>query len=491
MAHALVFHSAADTESVKALLVGLNGLPMTLISGAVPVGVQFGGRVVMVWSRQAAALYADGSMPALPRGSLILRLDDHPLPAGVSSEAAVLQVVGDGADALRLEAALSKAPLGGASSAGRSPPARGDRRPPGSSAPARPPAARASARSLVFYNAADSESLNVVLSGLGDSRALPIAAPVPAGVRFGGRVVLVWSAHAAESYAAAPPPPLPRDTVVVCVDDTPLPPVMTTDLRVLRLRKDASNAAQVQALMASEGGVRPQGGPVAMRPLPAVRRPAVSPLRSRELTASASPARARAASRRQAQSASVVLSASAFGTLTAVALGSVFPADTIVTPSFAATPDNESTSYLMAEQAEAHARQVAATAAFQGVVAPNVASVTFSADEMQALTQRLEQSDQELSAARAWSDGFINRLQGLSARAPDAMPAMGAVPRGPSTSASAPAAAEAPALAQAEPAADSFALRDRFTQVEPMAHPVDRIADIASAAPPMSRDGGA
>lgn len=352
------------------------------------------------------------------------------------------------------------------------------------------------AHALVFHSAADSESVKALLVGVSDMQVLPITGPVPARVQFGAPVVMVWSSHAAAQYDNGTVPALPRNSVVLCLDDTPLPSLEASPPMAMRAQGDGADADRLAAaLLATSATPAPPPRRAAVAtPRPSLDRPRRPSTLSRPAdtvaVTAASPARAKAAARRQAQSASVVLSASAFGALTAVALGSVFPADTIVTPSFASTPENELTSQAMAEQAEAHARRVAATAGFEGVIAQNVSSVTFSADEMQALTQKLEQSDQELNAALAWSDGFIDRLQGLSARAAEAMPAMGAVPRAPSTSASAPAAAP-PALAQEAPEAAPIGLRDRFTQVEPMAHAVDRISDIASAAPPLSRDTGA
>lgn len=344
------------------------------------------------------------------------------------------------------------------------------------------------AHALVFHSAADSESVKAMLVGLNGLQVLPIRGPVPARVQFGGRVVMVWSSHAAAEYAAGAAPPLPRNSVVVCLDDTPLPAIMTTQPLALRAQGDGADSGRLMAALSAAPAARRPVGTAARPALDRARRP--SPLPRPAPEAAAAPVRAKGAARRQTQSASVVLSASAFGTLTAVALGSVFPADTIVTPSFAATPNTESTTASVAHQIAAQARPIAAVAGFDGVMAPSGVSVTFSADEMQALTDKLAQSDQELSAARAWSDGLINRLQGLSARAPDAMPAMGAVPRGPSTSANAQPAGEAASLAQGEPAGDALVLRDRFTQVEPMNYAVDRIADIAAAAPTVERNSG-
>ncbi len=91
---------------------------------------------------------------------------------------------------------------------------------------------------------------------------------------------------------------------------------------------------------------------------------------------------------------------------------------------------------------------------------------------------------------RFWSDGVINRLQGLAERTPEAMPAMAPGPVSPSAPATSTASASDPSLSQATPALELVALRDRFAQVEPMVHAVDRVSALASAAPTASRDRG-
>jgi hypothetical protein len=315
-----------------------------------------------------------------------------------------------------------------------------------------------------------------MLLGLNEVPVLAISGPVPAGLQFGSRVIVVWSRHAAVEFADSETPNLPRNAVVMCLDDTPLPAFLSKGRFPIRAEHDGDDGFRLKSALS---GVSANN-----RLARAYRAEGDSPRQAN------SPVRAKVASSRQVQSASVVVSAGAFGTLTAVALGAVFPGESIVTPSFAANPTNESTTMDARQDHLEQSHEMAVNATFEGVMTPGGVSVTFSADEMQAVTQLLAQSDHDLNAARAWSDGLINRLQGLSARAPDAMPAMGAVPRGPSTSASAQPAEDAASLAQGEPAGDALVLRDRFTQVEPMNYAVDRIADIAAAAPTVERNSG-
>jgi hypothetical protein len=348
------------------------------------------------------------------------------------------------------------------------------------------------AHALVFHSAADREGLGTVMAGLEGLSVLSIPGPVPAGVHFGSRVVVVWSRHAAAEFeAGSAGASLPRNSVILQLDDTPLPVALASGARAIAIVGDGADAARLKAALTNDPlaravvtSGRPRRGPARRLATPSDRARGQAP-RPEKLT------RFKAATQRRTQTAFMVLSASAFGTLTAWGLGSTVPAEVIVTPSFANVfQAGAFDAGLVRYEHAARTRGLEASAAFQGATSPDAGSIVFSADEVQTLTEKLDQAELAMIGIRFWSDGVINRLQGLAERTPEAMPAMAPGPVSPSAPATSTASASDPSLSQATPALELVALRDRFAQVEPMVHAVDRVSALASAAPTASRDRG-
>ena len=347
------------------------------------------------------------------------------------------------------------------------------------------------AQALIFHSAEDGESLRALLSGLDGLSVLSIPGPVPAGVQFGSRVIVAWSRHAAAAFnAEAGAPNLPRNSVVVRLDDTPLPLIYGSGVRAVAAMGDGADALRLKTALTSGpsalAGVasgRARVGPARRLAAPLDRAPAQPPRREK-LT------RFKVASRRRAQTAFMVLSASTFGTLSAWGLGSAVPADALVTPSFASGLLAAPADAMVRHEHLAETRQIAGAATFQGMAAPSEGAITFSADEMQSLTQSLDHAETAMVGIRVWSDGVINRLQGLASRAPEAMPIMAPAPLVRASPEAATASASGPALSQGAFSPELVVLRDRFAQVEPMVHAVDRVGELASAAPTASRDRG-
>jgi hypothetical protein len=338
------------------------------------------------------------------------------------------------------------------------------------------------AQSIFFHNAADKERVQALANGL-QQPALHVASPVPGAVVFGPRVVVIWSQHAAADYQPAGPK-VPANAIVVQLDETPLPASLSgLNARMVASGDSAGDADRLARLITPVLGDRAApAAPVARRAQP-VARP-VGAMR-----------------RRHAQSASVVTAAGAMGTLAAFALGAVVPAEHLVTPSFAA-PNPVATPVDSQERHEhlAQTRQLEVQAQFQGVTSASGGAITFSAEEIAALNDRLGQAEQALSGASGWSDQAIARLQSLSSTVPEAMPAMAAVPQTqpPQQFAAAPAAQPAAPVVSAV-AVSPVVLRERFAQVEPVSYAVDRIGEVLgapqaqvqplAALPPRATDG--
>jgi len=347
------------------------------------------------------------------------------------------------------------------------------------------------AQALIFHSADDGESVRALLSRLDGLSVLSIPGPVPAGVQFGSRVVVAWSRHAAAAFnAEAGAPNLPRNSVVVRLDDTPLPSIYGSGMRAVVAMGDGADAVRLKTALTSGPLARAvvtsgrlRRGPARRLATPSDRARTKAP-RPEKLT------RFKAATQRRAQTAFMVLSASTFGALSAWGLGSAVPADAFVTPSFASGLLTAPADAMVRHEHLAETRQIAGAAAFQGMATPSEGAITFSADEMQTLTQSLDQAETAMVGIRVWSDGVINRLQGLASRAPEAMPIMAPGPLVRASPMAATAAVSGPTPSQGAPSPDLLVLRDRFAQVEPMVHAVDRVSALASAAPAASPDRG-
>jgi hypothetical protein len=116
MAQSIVFHNAADQACVAALSGALQQNALR-IAGPVPGAVQFGARVIVVWSQHAAADY-QGAHPAVPENAVVIQLDQTPLPTALAGVRRRMAVTGNAAqDADRLSQLLTGAAFAPAPSA--------------------------------------------------------------------------------------------------------------------------------------------------------------------------------------------------------------------------------------------------------------------------------------------------------------------------------------------------------------------------------------
>jgi hypothetical protein len=343
------------------------------------------------------------------------------------------------------------------------------------------------AQALVFYSAADSASVEGVVQKLGSHTGLGIRGPVPAAVTFGARVVVVWSAHAAAEYAPGASPKLPRNALVLQLDDTPLPAFLAQQLGKVRATGNATQDGEtLTRLLNGETIVRRVPAANVARAIRPISGPGIRAVGPAPRTRAAASRAAVVGRPRRTHAASMVTAAGAMGTLAAIALGVVVPADQIITPSFAAnTPPVPAVDPYVREGRLAQAQAMAGVAQFADVMTQAGLSVTFSAEEMARLTETLSNTQAEFDATRAWSDSAIARLQSLSTAEPSVMPSMNPVPSASLPSIGATASVSAAPIESAN--ADGPAvLRERFQQVEPVVYAVDRMEDVMAVTPQLS-----
>ncbi len=186
MANSIFFHNAADQNSVGALTVALGGAPL-LVASSLPKAVQFGARVVVVWSRHAAADYQDDGL-SVPSNAVVVQLDDTPLPAGLAALRNRLLTTGDWTDdALRLHRIMSGSGAGvraapSVASVRVAPSAAASKRPDPFAAP-RPVTAREApvARQVGAVRRRQAQSASVVTAAgaMGTLAAIALGAVVP------------------------------------------------------------------------------------------------------------------------------------------------------------------------------------------------------------------------------------------------------------------------------------------------------------------------